>query len=140
MRLQDLALASARVAIADEKASEDLSALLEKWFVKHLVKGIKLSMLKAVHHAGAFTAFADCLAAHGEADVIAVLRKVDPHRADILTRSRHEMEAHIRELAAGRIAPAEKPKPPKPPKKPKAPKAASGKSARNGGVYERSRL
>jgi hypothetical protein len=41
MRLQDLALASARVAVANEKASEDLGALLEKWFAKHLVKGIK---------------------------------------------------------------------------------------------------
>ena len=47
MRLQNLALVSARVAIANEKASEDLSALLEKWFTKHLVKGIKLAMLQA---------------------------------------------------------------------------------------------
>jgi hypothetical protein len=137
MRLQDLALASARVAIASEKASEDLSALLDKWFAKHLVKGIKLPMLRAMHDAGALPAFADCLAAHNEADVIAILRRVDPHRAEILARTRSEMEAHIRELASGRLEPAEKPKPPK---KAKAPKAASGKSARNGGVYERSRL
>jgi hypothetical protein len=137
MRLQDLALASARVAIADEKASEDLSALLDKWFAKHLVKGIKLPALRAMHDAGAFAAFADCLANHDEADVIAVLRKVDPHRADILARPRPEMEAHIRDLAAGRLGPAEKPKAPK---RPKAPKAATGKSVRNGGVYERSRL
>jgi hypothetical protein len=47
------------------------------------------------------------------------------------------MELHIRELAAGRIGPAEKPKPAK---KAKAPKAASGKSVRIGGVFERSRL
>jgi hypothetical protein len=137
MRLQELALASARAAIANEKAAEDLSALLEKWFAKHLVKGIKLPMLRALHDAGALSAFADCLSAHSEADVIGVLRKVDPHKVNILTRPRAEMEAHIRELAAGRIAPAEKPQAPK---KPKAPKAASGKSARNGGVYERSRL
>jgi hypothetical protein len=137
MRLQDLALASARVAMANEKASEDLSALLGKWFAKHLVEGIKLPMLRAMHDAGAFPAFAHCLAAHDEADVIAVLRRVDPHRADMLARSRPEMEVHIRELAAGRLNPAEKPKPVK---KPKAPKAASGKPIRNGGVYERSRL
>jgi len=137
MRLQDLALASARVAIASDKASEDLGTLLEKWFVKHLVRGIKLPMLRALHDAGAFPAFADCLAAHDEADVIAVLRKVDPHRIDLLIRPRPEMEAHIRELAAGRIDPVEKPKPVK---KAKAPKAASGKPVRNGGVFERSRL
>ena len=137
MRLQDLALASARVAIANEKASEDLSALLEKWFAKHLVKGIKLPMLRAMHDTGAINAFSECLAERDEADVIAVLRKVDPHRADILSSSRREMEAHIRELAAGRIDPAPKPKPPA---KSKTPKGASGKSARTGGIYERSRL
>ncbi len=137
MRLQDLALASARMAIANEKASEELSALLEKWFAKHLVKGVKLSMLKALHETGAFNAFSECLAEHDEVDLIAVLRKVDPHRADILTRPRSEMEAHIRELASGRVDPAQKPKPPS---KPKTPKRSSAKSARTGGVYERSRL
>jgi hypothetical protein len=69
--------------------------------------------------------------------VIAVLRKVDPHRADILRSSRSNMEAHIRELAAGRMLPAAKPKAPA---KSKAQKQASGKSVRNGGVYERSRF
>lgn len=137
MRLQDLALASARVAIANEKASEDLTAVLEKWFAKHLVKGIKLPMLRAMHDTGAFNAFSECLTQHGEADVIAVLRKVDPHRADILSSSRPQMEAHIRELAAGRVVPAPKPKPPA---KSKTPKVSSGKSARTGGIYERSRL
>ena len=137
MRLQDLALASARVAVANEKAAEDLGALLEKWFAKHLVKGIKLPVLRAMHDVGAFNSFSECLAAYDEVDVIAILRKVDPHRADILTRPRPEMEAHIRELAAGRVEPTPKPKPPG---KSKSPKGPSGKSARTGGIYERSRL
>jgi hypothetical protein len=136
MRLQDLALATARLAIANEKASEELSALLEKWFAKHLVKGIRLPMLRAMHDTGAFAAYFDCLATRDEADVIAVLRKVDPHRTDMLSRTRREIEAHIGELAAGRIDPAKKPKPAN---KPKAPKGAPGKR-RNGGVYERSRI
>jgi hypothetical protein len=135
MRLQDRALASARVAIANEKASEELKVLLEKWFAKHLVKGVKLPMLRNIHDAGAFAAFADCLATHNEADVIAILRKLDPHRAEILARPRSEMEDHIRSLASGRLEPAGKPKPPKNVKSPKA-----AKPVRNGGVYERSRL
>ena len=138
MRLQDLALASARVAVANEKASEDLGALLEKWFAKHLVKGIKLPMLRAMHDTGTIGTFSEYLAEHDESDVIAVLRKVDPHRADILRSSRSDMEAHIRELAAGRIQPAARPKAPAKSKTQK--KEASGKSARNGGIYERSRL
>jgi hypothetical protein len=137
MRLQDLASASARVAVANEKAAEDLSALLEKWFAKHLVKGIKLPLLSAMHDTGTINAFFQCLAEHGEADVIAVLRKVDPNRAEILSSSRSEMEAHIRELAAGRIQPAAKPKAPP---KGRTQKGSSKKVARNGGIYERSRL
>jgi hypothetical protein len=69
--------------------------------------------------------------------VIAVLRKIDPHRADILTRPRPEMEAHIRELAAGRIEPTPKPKPPG---KTKTQKGPSEKPVRSGGIYKRSRL
>src|SRR5262245_19357355 len=118
MRLQDLALASARAAIATEKASDDLSALLEKWFAKHLVKGSELPMLQAMHAAGAFDSCSECLATRDETDVIAVLRKVDPHRSDIFNRSRFEMESHIRDLAAGRMEPAQKPKPPKASSKP----------------------
>jgi hypothetical protein len=106
MRLHDLALASARVAITSEKASDELSALLEKWFAKHLVKGITLPGLRAMHNAGALKSFLECLPTRSEADVIAILRKVDPHGVAILTRPRAEMEAHVRDLATGRIGPA----------------------------------
>lgn len=106
MRLQELALASARVSIASEKASDELSAFLEKWFTKHLVAGLSLTALRALHDAGALNSFLECLAVHNEADVITVLRKVDPHRSNILKRPRAEIEVHIRELAAGRVAPA----------------------------------
>jgi len=137
MRLQDLAQTSARLAIANDKSSEELRTLLEKWFTKHFVKGIKLPLLKSMHATGAFQAFFGCLTERDEADVIAVLRKLDPHRAELLTRTRAEIEAHIRELAAGRLQPAPKPGSPK---KTKTDKGPSGKSARTGGVYERSRL
>jgi hypothetical protein len=125
------------MAVANEKASEDLNAVLEKWFSKHLVKGIKLPVLRALHGAGAFNAFSERLAEHSEADVIGILRKVDPNRTEILSGTRAQMESHLRDLAASVIDPAPKPKPAK---KPKAPKASSAKPARSGGVYERSRF
>jgi hypothetical protein len=106
MRLQDLALASARAAIASEKASGELSDTLGKWIVKHLVKGITLPTLRAMHSAGVLNSFLECLGTRNQADVIGVLRKVDPHRVDILKLSRSEMEAHIRDVAGGRIEPA----------------------------------
>ena len=134
MRLQELAQASGRLAIANDKAAEELTALLEKWFAKHFLKGIKLPLLKTMYGTEAFNAFTACLTEHGEAAVITVLRKLDPHRDDILTRTRTEMEAHIRELAAGRIQPTPKPK------KGKTDKGPSGRSTRVGGIYERSRL
>ena len=106
MRLQDLALASARVAIASEKAADELSSALNKWFAKHLVTGISLPALRALHSAGALGPFLECLPARNVVDVIAILRKVDPHRSAILKRPRAEMEAHIRDLATGRLEPA----------------------------------
>jgi hypothetical protein len=106
MRLHDLALVSARVAITSEKASDELSALLEKWFAKHLVKGITLPGLRAMHNAGVLSSFLECLPTRSETDVIAILRKVDPHGVAILRRPRAEMEAHVRDLATGRIGPA----------------------------------
>ncbi len=134
MRLNELAQASARLAIANEKASEELAAALEKWFAKHFVKGIKLPLLKSLYGTEAFNAYSACLADQSEATVIAVLRKLDPFREEFLTRSRGEMELHIRELASGRIQPAPRPK------KKKSDRGPSGKSTRTGGVYERSRL
>jgi hypothetical protein len=106
MRLQDLALASARVSVASEKAADELSAALKKWFAKHLVTGISLSALRALHGAGALGSFLECLPTRSDADVIAILRKVDPHRSAILKRPRTEMEAHIRNLATGHLEPA----------------------------------
>ena len=84
MRLQELAQASGRLAIANDKAAEELTALLQKWFAKHFLKGIKLPLLKTMYGTEAFNAFTACLTEHGEAAVITVLRKLDPHRDDIL--------------------------------------------------------
>jgi hypothetical protein len=106
MRLQDLALASARTAVASQKAADELSATLEKWFAKHFVTGISLLSLRAVHDAGVLGALLECLRTRGEADVIAILRKVDPHSGAVLRRPRAEMEAHIADLATGRLEPA----------------------------------
>ncbi|MFZ1105369.1 MAG: hypothetical protein WAN86_21370, partial [Hyphomicrobiaceae bacterium] len=111
--------------------------------VKGIVKGIKLPKLRALHDAGALSSFLEGLAGCDVADVIGVLRKVDPHKGDILNRPRPEMEAHIKDLATSRIEPAQRPRPPRKPRtpsKPKTPKQSSAKPARTGGVYERSRL
>jgi hypothetical protein len=134
MRLRQLADTSGRLAISNDEAAGDLSILLEKWFAKHFLKGIKLPALKAMHGTDAFDAFSACLAEHGEEAVIAILRKLDPHRHELFARTRMEMEAHIRDLAAGRVQPAPKPK------RAKTDKGPSGKPARVGGLYERSRL
>jgi hypothetical protein len=134
MRLQDLAQNSGQLAVASEKASQELAALLGKWFTKHFVKGIKLPLLRAMYGTATFSAFSRCLAEHDETAVIAVLRKIDPFSEDIFRRTRSEMEAHIQGLAAGRIQPTARPR------KTKSDKGPSGKPVRIGGVYERSRL
>lgn len=137
MRLDEQAQASAELAPTDRMASEELAALLEKWFIKHFVKGIKLSQLKGLCISGLYDSFSRCLEQQSEPCVIAVVRKLDPHGTEVLKRTREGLEAHIRDLASGRVEPTAKPKPIR---KPKADKGPSGKSAKLGGIYERSRL
>ena len=109
MRLQDLALASARVAIASEKASDELSALLDKWFAKHLVKGITLPGV-----AGACTIAGELFGVYSPADALPRATKPRRHRPVLRERgppreieagsssSSPEMVAHIPRRLGGR--------------------------------------
>lgn len=124
MKLSDAAQAAARLAVVNDKSRTALEDLLRKWFSTHFAKGISLSLLKAVHQAGAYPAFAQLLTDATDAERSSMLSKLDKHCPSIQMKSKSEILAHIEALASGRSLPADKPKPPP---KPKAPKVAKKK-------------
>jgi len=134
MRLTDKAQICARLGVLSEKAEADLDALLSKWFVKHYVKGMKLPLLKSMNGTEALKAFEEGLATCSEANVIAAVRKLDPHRTEILSRSRSELVAHLHALAKGTVEPTPKPRPAR---RPRA--SNSARTRRGGGVLSQSR-
>jgi len=92
---------------------------LRKWFATHFAKGISLGLLKAVHQAGAYPAFAQLLTDASDAERSLMLSKLDKHCPNIQMKSKIEILAHIEGLASGRSQPADKPKPPPKPKRQK---------------------
>jgi len=133
VRLLDRAQACVRLSALSDKSAVELQTLLEKWFAKHFVKGINLPMLKQMHGSEAYAAFEACLGASSEADLIAIIRKVDPHCVGILSGTRSELAIHIQRLAAGH-APTPRTKRPRTAKK----QTATG-APKSGGVLARSR-
>jgi hypothetical protein len=114
---------------SSEKSRQELAKVLLKWFSGQVVKPIKLANLKAMHQAGGYDAFAALLGLSADADRIAVLSKVDPHRPEMQLRPKDKAMAHIASLASGAIAPAEAPKPVSGAKPRKPAKAKAGTSA-----------
>ena len=105
MHLKDKADSFARLGLVSDKARDELSVALDKWFAKWFVKGIKLATLRELGDAQAYDAFERVLRGLAEAEVIAIVRKVDPENRAILSRARADIENHIRALAEGRVAP-----------------------------------
>ncbi|MDX2259547.1 MAG: hypothetical protein NW205_11600 [Hyphomicrobiaceae bacterium] len=123
-----------RLAAGHEKASAELGVLLKKWFEKHFVKGLTLPQAKGMHSIGVFSAFDEALQEYEDQTVIAVVRKLDPHCIEVLSRPRDEMLAHIRALASGAREAAGKPKPPK-----KAKAQSKSKPRKPGGILANAR-
>ncbi len=101
----------------NEKAQAALSKALTGWFSAQFIKGIKLPLLRSIHQAGAYPAFSELLAEATDADRITVLSKVDPHRPEMLMRSKSEVLAHLEQLASDKLQPAVKQSTKKPPAK-----------------------
>lgn len=140
MRLQDRAQVCGRLGVTSDKAATELNDLLAKWFNKHFVKGLTLPLLKGMRGTEALTAFELGLGDGSEADVIAIVRKLDPHRTELLTHSRAALMAHVRALAEQQITPALDPKKVKVPKPtPLSKQKAAKKQEKKGGVLERAR-
>lgn len=133
MKLHDKAAQCARLGAVSGKAAADLDEMLQKWFVKHFVKGLTLPVLKSLNGTEGLTAFENILSAVPDHELLAVVRKLDAHRPELLALTRNEILVHIRAMAQGQISPAEKPK--KQTKK----KATSSKNATKGGILAQSR-
>ena len=119
MKVSEAAQAAARLAVVTEKSETALADLLRKWYAAQFIKGIKLPLLRSIHQAGAYPAFAQFLAEATDADRSTILNKLDKYYPDIQMRPKSEIMRHIEDLAAGRAAPAGKPKAAPKPKKPK---------------------
>ncbi len=128
MQIKDKALACARLSANSDKAGTELTTVLDKWFEKHFVKGVSLKALQSLDATDALATFESVIALRSEADLIAVMRKVDPQNVTVLSKSRADMMLHIRALASGAASPTAKPKPPKKPAPAKAakPRKAGG--------------
>jgi hypothetical protein len=109
MNLSQTAQAAARLAVVNEKAQAALNKGLTNWFSTQFVKSIKMPALQGIHQSGAYTAFAEFLSDASDAERIAILKKIDLYRPEMLMRSKAEVMAHIEALAAGHLAPAPKP-------------------------------
>jgi hypothetical protein len=117
-----MATAAARLAVVGDKQQGALTKALTAWFSAQFVKSGKIQQLRTIHQSGAYAAFAELLNAASDADRVTLLKKVDPHRPEIMTKSQGEMMTHIKGLASGTIQPAPKLKEVKT-SKPKAGKA-----------------
>ena len=114
MKLADAAQAAARLALVNDKSRVALEDQLHKWFSTHFVKGVKLELLRAVHQAGAYPAFAQLIAEATDAERSAMLTKIDKHRPEMQMRSKAEILGHLEAMASGRINAAGKPEAAKP--------------------------
>jgi hypothetical protein len=110
MKLRNKAEYCGRLSVTVEKASSELDTLLDKWFSKHFISGLKLPLLKSMSGTDGFIAFEAMVFEVEEAKLIAAVRKLDPHNVELLHRGRPELIAHLRDLAAGRVQPAAKPR------------------------------
>jgi hypothetical protein len=112
MKLSETANTAARLAVVSEKSQTAFNKALWIWFSAQFAIGMKLPLLRSVYSAGAFPAFTELLSASVDSERlrIEILRKVDPHSQDILTRSKSEMITHLEDLASGRREPTPKPK------------------------------
>ena len=111
MRIHDKVEASALLSVQEAKAGRDLELLLDKWFAKHFVKGVKLPLLRSLHSTGSVSKFMQLLALRPLSDIIAVARKLDPHMVGLLAKPADEIISHLGLLASGKATPAGKPKP-----------------------------
>lgn len=124
MKISERAQLCGRLALANEKAAGELSALLDKWVQKHFTKATSAQALAVLRSSGALPALVAWLTSRSStADVLAIIRKVDQHNKEILSSPPASMIAHVEKLASG-LAPVEKPKP-----APKAKKGAKAKAA-----------
>ena len=116
MKVQDNVQLCGRLALANEKAAAELDIFLDKWVQKHFVKGSSIQALSVLRSSGALPSLQSWLQSRSsDADVLAIIRKVDPNNRDILTTSAGRMIEHVDALARG-TAPVPKPKPAKQPK------------------------
>jgi hypothetical protein len=105
MKLSHAAPAAARLSVISEKSQTALTKALSGWFKAQFVAGIKLGTLRAIHQTGAYAAFAELLADAPDAERIAILKKVDPLRKDMLSAKTVEQLGHIEALATGKLEP-----------------------------------
>lgn len=113
MKVQDNAQLCGWLALANEKAATELNILLEKWVQKHFVKSSSAQTLSLLRSSGALPSLLSWLQSRSsDADVLAIIRKVDPNNREILTATKNQMIEHVEALARG-TAPAPKPKPAK---------------------------
>ncbi|HKJ62981.1 MAG TPA: hypothetical protein VKA94_13490 [Hyphomicrobiales bacterium] len=83
---------------------------IDKWFATEFVRGMKLTLLKQIHNAGAFEVFAEMLSKRSDVDRIAILNKVDKHNPRAQMLSKKQSLEHLKNLANGTISPLPKPR------------------------------
>ena len=117
MKIQDRAHLSGRLALANERAADELETLLDKWVLKHFVKGTSAQALMLLRSSGGLQSLVTWLnSRQSTSDVLAIIRKLDRHNRDVLVSDHQQMIAHVEELAGG-LAPVPKPRPAPKPKK-----------------------
>lgn len=134
MKLRNKAEYCGRLSVTAEKASSQLDTLLDKWFAKNFISGLKLPLLKSMNGTDGFVAFEAMISEVEEAKLISVVRKLDPYRVELLHKEKSELIAHLRNLASGQVQAASKPRT----TKAKSPGSAK-KSSSKDGVLSRSR-
>ncbi len=96
---------------------------------------MKLPLLRKIYEAGAYDVFVELLQLRSDADLVAILDKVDKYNADVQMYSTKQALVHIEQLAKGQAKPWPKPKD----NSQRAGKAAPSASKKSGGVIRDSK-
>jgi hypothetical protein len=110
MQTNDRARMCAEISKVAEGSASELDTFFGKWFEKNFVKQATLARLRRLQELGRLKAYVSLLGERNDVDVIAALKKADPHvGADVLGPSKLNQIDHLVALAEGRTQPASKP-------------------------------
>ena len=109
-----LARAIAQLCSSKPELDAKLVTVLAKWVKDNIAKGATLDTLRNMANCGGTDVLRWHVGTLTDAEITALIKKLDPHRPKSPTDSQSTLKRHVLDLLSGAIGPSEKAEKPKP--------------------------